>query len=150
MTELSDYQVIDLIVKSTSAFFAIVTLAIGVYKYFHSVECNFRSPLWERQLQLYFEISEVVSTLATSSDTEEILSAEKLFWNLYFGPLLLVEDTGVESVVVEIALLLEIPISDRPQEKIKSLALKLGYECRNSISVRWRTSLPELAVKYKI
>ena len=50
-------------------------------------------PYREKQIELYFEASRAASTIATSSNPQEKAAAEAKFWNLYWGPLSVVEDT---------------------------------------------------------
>ena len=52
-------------------------------------------PYREKQIELYFEASRAASTIATSSNLQEKATAEERFWNLYWGPLSVVEDTLV-------------------------------------------------------
>src|SRR5215831_10409766 len=67
-------------------------------------EQEFRKPFWEKQLQLYFDATEAASTMATSKDARKRELATEKFWSLYWGPLAVVEDAGLEeapSAVVE-------------------------------------------------
>ncbi|MCE3606569.1 hypothetical protein LXA47_23620 [Massilia sp. P8910] len=142
---MTDYQFWDLILKAVASILAVGGATAGIAKYFRSVEGTFRAPLWEKQLNLYFEVCEVAATLAAEDNLVERTLAERRFWRLYYGPLALVESPEVEQAMVEFALAIEKNPHDL--KILRSLALGLAYQCRESIAKSWRTTLPELSAK---
>ena len=60
---------------------------------------DFMMPLWERELELYFRTSDVVATIATSTDPAKRTAAEQEFWRLYEGPLIIVEEQALSGAM---------------------------------------------------
>ena len=54
-------------------------------------------PFWDAQLKLYQRASEAAAVIATSKSADAVARAENDFWTLYWGPLAIVEDVGVEK-----------------------------------------------------
>ncbi len=61
---------------------------------------EFMRPLWERELTTYFRTSEVVATIARSSDVAKRRAAEEEFWQLYQGPLVILETKSLSAAMV--------------------------------------------------
>src|SRR5208283_6088521 len=59
------------------------------------IEAN--KPLSEKRLELYAAVTSAAATIATSKNQAELTKAEEQFWNLYWGPLILVQDAPVED-----------------------------------------------------
>jgi hypothetical protein len=57
----------------------------------------FMKPLLDKQLSLYFEASEAAATIAKTTDEGERKKATNNFWRLYYGPLVMVENTAVSG-----------------------------------------------------
>jgi hypothetical protein len=55
-------------------------------------------PFKQRQQDLCFEASDSASALAIATDAEHVAKALERFWQLYYGSLRIVEDTGPDSV----------------------------------------------------
>jgi len=53
-----------------------------------------QKPYREKQMQLYFDAAEAAATIASSSNEQERLKAEHRFWQLYWGPLSVIEDAA--------------------------------------------------------
>jgi hypothetical protein len=60
---------------------------------------DFMKPLWDRELELYFRASEVVATIATTTDAAKRALAEQEFWKLYEGPLIIVEGMDLSGAM---------------------------------------------------
>ncbi|HZL89616.1 MAG TPA: hypothetical protein VFB96_14725 [Pirellulaceae bacterium] len=98
-------------------------------------------PFWDSQLQLYLRASEAAATVATSSDAEAVSRAEAQFWNLYWGPLAIVEDVGtekkvvaeVEAAMVTLGRYLREHPKDRDQAAMQRLSLDLAHAMRNGV-----------------
>lgn len=87
------YRLADLVIKAASGIGVVVGGVWAVYQYLGGVEIGFRKPLWERQLDLYFQACEASSILANYPESSpEWTDAEKKFWTLYWGPLVVVKD----------------------------------------------------------
>lgn len=58
------YRLADLIIKAASGLGLVVAGIWAVYRYLGGIEIDFRKPLWDRQLDLYFQACESASVLA--------------------------------------------------------------------------------------
>jgi hypothetical protein len=132
---------IDTFIKLLGAVSLVVGGAIGLWKYSDSVEIEFRKPFWERQISLYFDATSSAATLASNSEADALRDAEAQFWNLYYGPLALVEDRKVATAMINFGQCLKENCS---QGELKNLSLSLARACRESISTSWSIDLEEL------
>ena len=121
--------------KLIGALVAICGLLFGVWKYFQDLEISSKKPYLEKQIALYFDATSAVATLASSNDAARITDAEERFWTLYLGSLVMVEDSSVEGVMVEIGNCLR---RDCSQDDLKPLSLKLAKACRTSLGDSWQ------------
>ena len=120
-------------------------------------EQEFRRPFWEKQLQLYFDASEAASTLATSTEEPKRRLAEQKFWQLYWGPLAVVEDAGlkleddpdakVEAAMVEFGNCLD-RTESCDQDKMRNRSLRLAHTLRESIGKSWNVRMADVKGKY--
>ena len=133
---------IDIAIKTTTALVAIFGAAIGLWKYFDSVEKEFRKPYWEKQVALYFQATSSAATLATIDNPEERQEAEAKFWELYWGPLALVEDRKVEGAMVRFGNCLK--GGNCEGSNLRQLSLELAHTCRESLGTTWDLKLEEL------
>jgi hypothetical protein len=163
-----------------TALIAVAGFWFGVYQYFHqqkvetdrqaaeqreklenfenelrrandSRELELRKPFWEKQLALYFEASEAAATIATSSNPSSRQAAEAKFWNLYWGPLAIVEDAGmkkpedavIESAMVRFGWCLD-GTAECNQAELKQRALSLAHKLRESVGKSWEVKFADL------
>jgi hypothetical protein len=61
---------------------------------------EFMKPLWERELAAYFLASETVATITRTSDAVRRRAAEEQFWQLYAGPLVILETKALSGAMV--------------------------------------------------
>ena len=128
------FRLMDLLIKGASGAGVIVAGIWAVYRYLGGVEIDFRKPLWERQLDLYFQACEAASILANYPESApEWRDAEKKFWTLYWGPLVVVEDAEhvSQSMITFGAALTTVP---RRPEVLRELSFDLAQSCRSSIA----------------
>jgi type II secretory pathway pseudopilin PulG len=60
---------------------------------------EFMKPLLDKQQELYFEAATAAAMIASSPDPGERRQAERKFWTLYWGPLVMVESTDVSGAM---------------------------------------------------
>ena len=99
-------------------------------------------PFLERQLRHYFEASESASKVANLPDGKDRAEAMQAFWQLYWGPLAVVEDSDVERAMVNFSGALRSDESDRAT--LQQRSLELAHAFRGSLEKQWGTSLGEL------
>ena len=113
-------------------------------------EREFRKPFWDKQINTYFEASNVAATIATLPATNiERRKAEERFKQLYFGSLVLVEDEDVMKAKVAFRNCLEELDEECTSEpsktfRLQTLSLGLANKCRASIGTSWTIDLKNL------
>ena len=107
---------------------------------------EYRRPLWERQIAVYFEATTAAGLLVSSEDATQLAAAERDFWKLYYGPMALVEDIGVERAMVNFGQCLR---KGCEVTQLRTRALALAHACRKSLGESWAVKLPELEGKMK-
>jgi hypothetical protein len=132
---------LDLWLKALSAVGAVGLFAWGVVQFFAAQRAQSQTrrieatkPFLERQLNLYTQITQAASTLATETFVQEVDAASKIFWTLYWGELALVEDSRVEAAMVEFGRCLK---SACTQHDMQEASLKLAHACRDSLADSW-------------
>ncbi len=98
-------------------------------------------PLPLPQVSLYFQATSSTAIIATSDSGVSRKEAEATFWELYWGPLALVEDRAVEAAMVRFR---DCLIQQCPQDELQQLSLALAHTCRQSLAESWDLTLEEL------
>jgi hypothetical protein len=114
----------------------------GVVSVLQARAIDARRPFLDLQLKLYQEATKAAAILATSSNADELKTAETRFWQLYWGELAMVEnggiqtkDGGVEGSMVRFGDQLKKPSRDR--STLQRLSLELAHTCRDSLAESW-------------
>ncbi len=110
-------------------------------------EREIKKAFWEKQMALYIEASDAAAKIATlpvgRKDREK---AEERFQQLYWGPLVLVEDEGVKDAMMKFNRCLQgLDERCRPED-LKNLSLLLANKCRASIKNAWKVELKEISI----
>ena len=90
-------------IQALTALCVIAGGVIGLWRYFDTTSKQFQQPLWDRQIKLYFEVSEIVSTLGSTNNRNEWMSARVKFFKLINGPMCIVQDNKVQKNIASIA-----------------------------------------------
>ncbi|MDJ0656130.1 MAG: hypothetical protein QNJ40_18350 [Xanthomonadales bacterium] len=135
---------IEFTLKALGAASIIVGGALGLWKYFDASEKEYRRPLWERQIAVYFEATNATGLLVSATDPQQLATAERSFWKLYYGPMALVEDLQVEQAMVQFGRCLR---DQCEMAQLRKLSLSLAHACRASLGESWAHKLPELQGK---
>jgi hypothetical protein len=98
-------------------------------------------PFLERQLQHYFEASAAASKAAILPDGADRSAAVQKFWQLYWGPLAVVEDSEVERAMFNFGTALR---SESERAALQQFSLELAHACRGSREKQGGTDLGEL------
>lgn len=90
--------------------------------------------LWQRLLNLYFDLCQTASTISNyEHPAVERSRAEKAFWVIYWGPLVLVADEFyVAPAARTFALALD---RGAPAELLRTLSFALAMNCRKSLKL---------------
>jgi hypothetical protein len=103
-----------------------------------NAEREFAKPLFEKQIALYLEATATTATIANTQDSVERKAAEKKFWQLYDGPLVVVESKEVSGAMRDFGDCLD-ENCDNP--KLQGLSLILATKVQKSIVHDWGTTL---------
>lgn len=103
-------------------------------------EREFRKPLWEKTLALHFEASAAAATISRTKDPAIRKKAEETFWQLYQGPLAIVEDTDVSTAMANFGDCLD-GTAKCSDEHLGELSLKLASTIQHSLSKSWNVPI---------
>jgi hypothetical protein len=114
-----------------------------------AVERDSKKVFLNKQADLYFETTAVVSRIA-NSNIETMLSKDvERFWQLYWGELSMVEDLSVEHAVVlfgrSLTALQHPGTNEGCAQSRKEISLILAHCIRESLGKSWGVKLGELA-----
>ncbi len=143
------YRTADIFIKASTAILGLVTAFLAFIQYRASQVASREKLAIERKTlsfnlskqkaELLAEAAQTAATIATSNDSSAVLKAIERFWQLYFGPLLLVEGSAVENEVVKFGeqiqshSRLQSIFSDEQRERLQKSALNLGAACKKEI-----------------
>lgn len=107
----------------------------ALWRYYETTGNEFQKPLWIRETELLFETSEVVATLASSTDPKELEKATARFWILYYGPLCIVENKELAEAMKEFGRKLAKTNHRLPDDQttLKGLSLVIAGACRAQV-----------------
>jgi hypothetical protein len=145
------FWTLENIIKTTTVIIAILGFIYGVYQFLIQNERQYRQKIYEAQLQLYNDVIDLSSLIATTSydsvETKLALENSRRFDEFYYGKMTLFEDTAVERAMINYKTMKDDFMAQRPIVKTRDLqhvCLQLGYACRNSLQKTWGLQLEEL------
>lgn len=98
-----------------------------------------QKPFVESQMKFYFEAAETAAQIPRTIESRAREKLTKRFWQLYWGPLAVVEDEEVERAMVAYGEQLKNVTWDAA--KLETLSLGVAHACRSSLKRLW---VPEL------
>jgi hypothetical protein len=125
----------------------IVTAAIGFWQFTEQQRQANRQPFLEKQLDLSFQAVDAAGRLASETDPVEWEKARVKFWQLYWGPLSVVEDRAVESAMVAFGRLVPAHALLPPELPLTSLgepSYRLAHTVRDLVLTSWQVDLSPL------
>jgi hypothetical protein len=142
----------DIVLKVVAAFGFSATFLWGAYTYYVTRDHDFKKEFYYYQTKYYTETSEVASLISLADDLHhpEITKARNRFWQLYLGPMCLVEDDSVEKGMIRFGQLLrKCEIGEiKNIDTLQSYSLSLAHYCRESLGKSWQIDLANLKGKY--
>jgi len=103
-------------------------------------------PFLEKRLDFYIELTTATATIATSKNQAEVAQAKEKFWILYTGPLLVLEEPGLQTLVRAYADCLE-DTSKCRGVSLTQLSQNLAIFAGNSVGNQWRTAATPQGLK---
>jgi homospermidine synthase len=98
-----------------------------------------QKPFVEAQMKYYFEATETATQIARTTEGSAREKLIQRFWQLYWGPLAVVEDEEVEAAMVAYGQHLK--KNPRDAASLETLSLAVAHACRGSLKRLW---VPEL------
>lgn len=145
-------------VSIISALVAIFALVMGLRNFNDQQEREVKKPIREKQLTLVFELSDVASRIATlKPDDAERKKAESRFKELYWGPIVYVEDRDLQQWIGDFDNCLEeydrtqklgdeiagdtqsvgCATPEQQENRLQRLSLDLAIMRRNKLGLEW-------------
>ncbi len=128
----------------------ILSLTASAWQYNLTSEQKNREPFLTKQLEFTLTATDALATLAVETEPAKWEEARKTFWKLYWGPLAIVEDRGVEAAMVRAgAIVPRSPVTNPalPMASLNKPSLDLAHAARELILESWNVDLPALAGK---
>ncbi|MBY3109534.1 hypothetical protein HFO68_34285 [Rhizobium laguerreae] len=129
---------------------SMATILVGIQQFSEKQAQANREPFLQKQLELGFETSEVAARLASETDATKWEAARQRFWQLYWGPLSIVEDPSVEAEMVNLGGLVPkapSPSSDLPMTSLQGPSYRLAHAIRQLTLTQWEIDLPALPAR---
>ena len=93
----------DIILKSVT----VVTIIFGggwaLFEHFDTEEQKVNSTFWNKRMELYLRTSEAAATIAGATTPAEVTKEIREFWQLFHGPMSVIEDGAVKKEMQEFA-----------------------------------------------
>ena len=105
---------------------------------------EFMKPLWERELAAYFLASETVATIARTTDPVQRRAAEAQFWQLYAGPLVILETKALSGAMVRFGYCLD-GTENCPQNELRDRGLAVSSAIQQAIQEHAQLRLSEFS-----
>jgi hypothetical protein len=137
MTE-DTHQLWDLLIKVTGVLSLILSGSVGVCQYRDAKEREFYAEFWNKRLATYETVSRVAAAISMAESLEDCSESRREFWELYFGPISLIEDESVKDAMVEFAELLEQAEEEEIElSELQEPAYTLTLALRDSLRSTW-------------
>lgn len=139
----------DLWVKIIGAFLTLLTISIGIFQYFNSQShenyMEFKRNIWQKQLNTYTEACKYAGLIAMNPHDDEFEKNVKIFGGLYWGEMIMVEDTTVSKSMKDFyyAIIDFVPEDPNSHRKLKFKANQLAKACRLSSDRTWQELKPK-------
>ena len=96
-------------------------------------------PYRQKRLDIYFEVTSVAATIATSKDKTEVARAKDKFFSLYHGPASIVANSAVQSSMQQIDVCLR---DSKCSNSLTELVDQLSANCKNQLTTEWAPRPP--------
>jgi hypothetical protein len=128
----------------------LLTALTGIWQFTAQQRQANRQPFLQKQLELSFQATETAGRLASETNPIEWEKARITFWQLYWGPLSIVENPAVEGAMVDLGRLIPTePVKDPklPMTSLGAPSYQLAHAVRDLVLASWNVDLPPLQGK---
>lgn len=134
----SDSNKSQVIIAWLGVIATMVTVIIGIIQYNHSKDQEFRKAFWEKQYQLYSEVTDLAARISVADDLDNVIDERAKFWHLYYGKMSIVENKAVYDAMVAFGKRLEsLEKSGETAYELRAFAYSLARACRESLKQTW-------------
>ena len=150
MSTTDPYKRWELWVKSLTFAAAVFAGIWAVYTYKDTKQEEFYSTFWDKKLELFLQTSASASKMATTTSIEQFNQARTQYWELFFGPLSLVEGPCVKLAMEKFAS--QVPrepateSTELPQNSLRQPSYRLTRELQKELSRAWENPFSELEI----
>ncbi len=155
MTNESRKLVVDALDVIAKIAIAVIAGLWVLHTYPDSREKEFRKSYWDKQMSLLFDAAETTAKIATlAPNNPKRVEAVETFWNLYWGPMTVVESKcercdAVDQAMISFGRCLKDPADENPKEtcdakQLEQRSIALGKAARDSIGSSWDKKLESL------
>lgn len=148
-----------------SVLVAIFALVLSLRQFNDQQEREVKKPIREKQLTLVFELSDVASRIATlRPDDVDRKKAESRFKELYWGPIVYVEDRDLQQWIIDFGNCIDeynrvqrledeingdtklggCATAEQQESRLKELSLNFAIMRRNKLGLEWDIKFEEL------
>jgi hypothetical protein len=144
----------DIGLKVAAPIITVLGLLVGVWQYTHEQKeqlvrqykliaendrLEFKRRLWEKQLETYLHISNIVGKIAGGDQSEkEFKESINQFNTAYWGAMIYAEDAAVEKAMIEFNLEIQDYLNkESDKTRLKQRALAVVQACKQSSRNQW-------------
>lgn len=118
---------------------AVVVAIANLYWNFRNAKAARTLPFLSKQLDYCFEAAELAGKLSSTADAADWQAARTRFFELYWGPLAIVEDEDVARAMVSLKQALDaLKTSALPASSLAAPSLELGSQIRKLVLRSWQ------------
>jgi hypothetical protein len=141
-------RTVDCVGKALTAIAIILGGGWTVYQYLDgrsyqltTARIEAQKPFLDKRLQLYIAVTSAAATIATSKNENDVAKAKEQFWNLYWGPLILVDDRTIEHSMQQFGDCVQ--DNKKCDAALVELSRGLALSCNRSLTHDWAPNPPQ-------
>ena len=116
---------------------ALVVFINGVVQYRNSQEDDFRRTYWQIRYDNYKNLVASTSAVANAPDSLSHAEAGRVFWQNYWGEIVMVEDHHVYGAMRDFGQALDRAVYPDSLETLRMKSYHVGQACRRSLEETW-------------
>ena len=141
------YRMCDVALRSLTIVSVIIAALWAYHTYTDTKEKEFYSTSWNAKLSLFLETSTAASTMATTESVEDFNEARKIYRELFYGRLSLVEGKSTKQAME--LFFSKVPVgavdqSSLPFTSMAQAAYQLTLSLKQELGHAWQTPFGEL------
>ena len=123
-----------------TALLTILGLVTGALQYRDAKKKEFYATFWHRRMELYEQATDAAAAIAGAPNLEAVKLEHSRFWQLFWGPMSLVEDQGAKKAMEDFGgCLTAVEESSASMSSLRQPAYRLAKGLRESLARTWDT-----------